>query len=332
MKKICLFIILVLLSSHTTYSKNNATNNVCVYAIPGLNNVGVEDDYVQMCLSDKDNTAHVTRIESPIVRIDLGQKHCQNYLKQALEKDDTDDIIIYATSQGTATALNYLANVDCNHNQKIKALVLESVLISGNDAIQHTVSDQMGCAFVKKIPSYYYWLPYAAKLLYPFYSPAGQQVITSLQNIPNDIPIIIIHADNDFQLSYEGACALYYGLRTNGNNNVYLITKHTRQHLYLLNKRPDLQKDVRNILKHHNLLTSSTREQTGQAAPYDFTAHQPNPDDFQNTYNIILNRETWHTRLWYTMFIGGISGAVGLACYIGKKLGIVDKIFSTDSF
>ncbi|RTL07141.1 hypothetical protein EKK58_03105 [Candidatus Dependentiae bacterium] len=42
----------------------------------------------------------------------------------------TRNIIIHATSQGTATILNYLSS---NPNTKIKAVILETALASGNE-------------------------------------------------------------------------------------------------------------------------------------------------------------------------------------------------------
>jgi len=190
-------------------------------------------------------------------------------------------------------------------------------LISGNDAIQHTVSDAMGMPWVTRLPLSYYWLPYGAKIFcFPHYSPAGTQVIKTLQDIPNDIPIIIIHSTQDFQLSHKGALALYHGLRANGNYNVYLIEKWGSQHLNLLENDEQTKEVVQAILENHNL-KHVTHERAINLARY-----QPNHRErrFKKPYDDLNKKEAWHQRIWTTIKVGAILGIVAAIGFGIKKL------------
>ncbi|MFC1842455.1 hypothetical protein ACFLYU_02240, partial [Candidatus Dependentiae bacterium] len=275
-----------------------------VLAVPGQNGLGSEIDYVKRCLGN--NKIDVTRVGTPKLRIDFGQNNCMKCLREALSSEkNEDDVIIHATSQGTATVLNYLST-NRRARRRVKALILESVLISGNDAIKHTIkSGLMGpLKGVAKLPLSYYWLPYCAKFMFPFYWPGGKQVIKTLENFPNDIPVIIIHSRGDMQLSHRGALALYHGLRSNGNNNVYLIDPHGDRHIQILSRRPGARKLVRDILARHNVI-----EQIGKPIdPVDLVNLQPNHNDdrYSNPYDDLNNKERWHTRLWATLVTGGV--------------------------
>jgi len=94
--------------------------NLDVFAIPGQNGNGGNPEYVRNCLGNHD--ARVTQIETPDTKIDLGQEHCMSHLRDALDSDEVEDVVIHATSQGTATALNYLATED--RGEKIRGVIL----------------------------------------------------------------------------------------------------------------------------------------------------------------------------------------------------------------
>ena len=285
--------------------------NIKVLAIPGQNGLGSESFYVKQCLG---TNMDVTQVETPSLRPDFGQDRCIKHLREALSLVRNKKVIIHATSQGTATALNYLATED--KEKKITALVLESVLISGNDAIQHTVkSGLMGSLGpLAKIPGSYYWLPYCAKVGFPYYWPGGKQVIKSLQNISTNIPIIIIHSKNDLQLSYKGALALYYGLKANGNNNVYLISKDGSRHIQISDTHD--QSIIRQILKKNGLMNNDNKQ-------VNLQLYQPdhNQDDFKKSYNDLNNQEKWHTRLWTSIKTSAILGGIAIIGLCVKRMG-----------
>jgi hypothetical protein len=145
----------------------------------------------------------------------------------------------------------------------------------------------------------YYWMPYLAKVLFPFYWPAGKQAIKSIKNIPNNLPIIIIHSEEDTYTSYKDACAIYYGLRANGNENVYLIPKSGSKHSYLIDA--DSKYIIKNVLKKHGLIKDYV-----DAEEDNLNIFQPDPKPFRKTYNDLIYKEKNHERLGYILIIGTI--------------------------
>lgn len=289
-----------------------------VFAVPGQNGLGSDPEYIKGLLGE--NSVDVTPVATPLVSIDFGQSNCINMLKDAVEKnsDSRRQSIIHATSQGTATALNYLAHVD--KGRQIKALILEATLGSGNSAIHHTVSGPlMDLKKITDIPSSYYWLPYIAKAKFPLYSPSGKQAIKSIAQIPTHIPIIIVHSKNDPQLSYNDACALYYGLRMSGNKNVYFISKNGRDHIEILSSFRD-KYIIQEILKKHELLANSESMDNINLSDY-----QPDHKNFRTMYQQLLQKEKKHEQLG-TVCTGvgigvGISAAILALSYFAVNVG-----------
>lgn len=229
-------------------------SNTRLVVIPGQNGLGGQN--VRTVLPQFKQVHYVS---TPEVFPDLGQSRCIKYLKETmnplLADNNVEDIIIHASSQGTATAINYLAN---NPSQKVKALILEAVMGSGNSAVSHTVKNLMEPHMTlkpTKIPGSYYFLPYLAKFQMPLYSPSGMQPILNLHKLPRDLPIILIHSVADPQLSFHDAEAIYAGLRTFGNDSAYLLPVEERGHVCLLNtlKRGHLTNSLHHILKKHGL-------------------------------------------------------------------------------
>lgn len=261
--------------------QSSENSNFIVYTIPGQNGLGSESDYVKEVLG---NDSEISPVPTPNVFSDLGQSFCEKYLDQTLANTDKEGVV-YATSQGTATVLNYLSKN--GYNKKIKALVLEAVLASGNSAIYHTVTGPlMNMKNLERVPGSYYFVPYFANVACPGYRPAGKQAIKSIDNISTDLPIIIIHSKEDMQLPYSGACALYYRLRQNGNKNVYFITEEGSRHIQILGN--DKKAIVKCILQKH----LSKKPSNGQG---DFSLFQPEPSQFKKQYDELISKEKNHT-------------------------------------
>jgi hypothetical protein len=257
-----------------------------VYAIPGQNGLGSEQSYIKGILG---NRVVITAIETP-ENPDLGQETCIKPLRDALATMKKDEkTIIYATSQGAASALNRWAE---DTNYQIKAMILEAPLVSGNSAILHTLKGPlMNLPTIASLPFAYYWIPYFAKILYPRYWPAGKQPIKAVEDMPiNNIPIILIHSKNDPQLSYDDTCALYCGLRAYGNKNVYLISKPNMAHINIISENAD-KRIIQNILKKHGLLSDDKDE---EGTTYDLSSYQPNPAQFKDLYDNLMRKENNH--------------------------------------
>ena len=282
-----LFSLLFLCSNSMFFSMQHTH----IVVIPGQNGLGGQN------LSDVlPHYTNVHHVETPLYLPDFGQNRCISYLEKTLQPvlqqaaNKQISVILHASSQGTATALNYFAyakekspikttknkskiqvhdNItkDCVNLQKIKALILESVLLTGSSAIEHTL--QMG-----NVPGAYYYMPYLAKCLYPFYVPAGRQAISSCNHLPKDLPVIIMHAPQDPQLSFQDSQALYAHLTQNGYKNVYFISVADGYHVLLLRQNSLETKVLQAILHKHNLLTVKPEEEQ-ELKKIDLTPYQP---------------------------------------------------------
>lgn len=296
------FLLVIVTISNTTFSMEKPPKSLAVFVIPCQNKIGCEPEYIQRVL--KRDLLEIIPVETPTYIHDLGQNRCIGYLKKALEQSSGNKrAIIYANSQGTATALNFMGDAT-NQTGKIDGLVLEGALASGNSAIIHTAKNLMHLERVTNLPFSNYWIPYVAKGLFPAYWPGGKQPIKSIDHIRTDIPIIIVHSKKDPQLAYDDACALYYGLCAKGNNNVYLISCPGQAHINIFTDNPRIA--VSEILARYGLLESQTK--------IDLTRYQPDYKQFKVQYDSLLTTEKKHEFLKYTL-------GAGLACLAAYKMG-----------
>lgn len=282
-------------------------SNIVVYTIPGKKGRGSESEYVKQVIAAD---AQIIKVNTPSFASDLGQYFCGQYLDQALTQADKEGII-YATSQGTATALNYIATNA--KGKKIKGLVLEGVLASGNSALYHTLSGpREGIECLKKIPGACYMVPYIGIIVCPGYRPGGKQAIKSIDTIQKDLPIVIVHSKKDAQTPFDGACALYYRLRSSGNNKAYLVSKDGWRHKAILES--DDEKDiVKRILKNHLQIVDNNLVPT-QSVDDDLTEFQPEPSQFKKQYDELIAKETKHAYIERTVV--SIAGLAILLKYI----------------
>ena len=265
-----------------------------VFVIPGQNNLGLQNDYV----SRNTGIAHdkIYRVDTPTAyfSVDLGQSGCMKKLEHALDKEE-DDYLVYANSQGTATAGTWLAQ-NSRAAHRCRALVLESVMASGNDTICNTMIHRI--PWLKKVPGLYYFLPYLAKLPFPSYSPAGAQAIKSAKDLFIDGPVIIVHSELDPETPYEGARALYHALRKR-RRDVYLIPETKEGHINLMNISND--NPVRTILAYHRLVPGAPQVAKSKISPF-----QPDPAGHKAAHDELITKEqrhTWVSRgLWTASF------------------------------
>lgn len=294
--KYLLFFITTILGAKSVHSMEH--NRLHVVTIPGQRNyTGIDDDHVRSIFGQN---ITITKVATPRMTPDFGQACCLSNLQQAIQSKQraSEQTIFYARSQGTATALNYVARTDAQ--QHVHALVLEAVLASGNSAICHTIAQSWPrLSLLTKLPCSDYWLPYLAKAVFWRYCPSGQQPITSLERIPTDLPIIITHATGDRELPYQDALALYYGLRKRGNKNVYLIAKSSSRHTEILEEYS--KEVIRAMLQKHGIETSDTTQT--HTSDTSFTLFQPAPDEFKTDYNTLIGKEKNHKRLGHALSI-----------------------------
>jgi hypothetical protein len=258
-----IFLFIALTSSYAIAMELQSPNTYThLLVIPGQNGMGGQNTDIVLPYFTL-NKLNKWLITTPIGSPDFGQNECQSALdktKVELDKITFEEeykhnkYIIHASSQGTATALNYTAK----NPRGIKALILESVMLTGNSAIFHTVDNMMIPKQCDLPESSYYSLPYTAKSLYPNYAPTGEQPINNIDNLPVDLPIVILHDTKDSQLSFKDAQALYaYLTAVKHNKNVYLFAQESMrgEHINLLKKNNYEEINaINSILRLYNLL------------------------------------------------------------------------------
>ncbi len=309
-----------LCSSHNTLTMESQPNTHLL-VIPGQNGMGGQNVDKVLPYFSQHNRKHL--IPTPLQKPDFGQTTCQNYLKEALDilKDagvirNNDHLILHGSSQGTATTINYAANNPTN----IKALILESVMLTGNSAIFHTVDNMMIPESCDLPDSSYYTLPYTAKVMYSNYSPTGEQPINNIDKLPNDLPIIILHDTQDFQLSFKDAQALYaYLTSVRKNENVYLFAQESQrgEHINLLKKNNEQEiSAINTILILHNLLPFGRNQKIINLEKYQPEVQLEWLDHFEAMRNKEQNLECIDSSVKVT------STSFGLYA-LGKWLGII---------
>lgn len=257
--------------------------------IPGQNGAGGQNlDEILPRWTPVNDIHHV---KTPFTCIDLGQSHCISFLEETLQSllQKQRATVVHASSQATATVLNYFAHVkekatvftEDEKKPHIKALILESVLLTGNSAIEHIAKNRYGISF----PGAYYILPFLTRLfMFPFYAPAGLQACFSCDHLPEDssfpkdFPIIILHAPQDPELSFRDSQALYAYLKHIGRKNVYFIPVGHGQHVNMLEESDKETKALQAILDKHYLYSlEEGPDDEALQMRNDLSAYQPNP-------------------------------------------------------
>ena len=251
--------------------------------IPGHNGLG--GDYAKDLFPQfKNRTMYAgTQYSFP----DLCQSRCVTHFAKTMETlqraANVENIIIHASSHGTGTAINYVSK----YPDKVKMIFCEAMLPSGNSAIWWT-TEKLISSRIAGLPGSYYWLPYIAKTQYPFYAPAGDQAIFNVAAMKN-IPIAIIHCDNDPQLSYTDAQAFYAGLKKYDlNNNKYFISIESdyQEHVNLISPSSNNALVLDKILQVHDL---PFIYKSMDVASVDLKPYQPAPKEY--LYNELLKDE-----------------------------------------
>ena len=280
----------------------------CVIAIPGQNGLGSGTGYVAELFPK----ANIERVKTPEScwsigqkRIDLGQNHCMSLLHEKVQHVGNKDVIFHATSQGTATLINYLA-AHPDVQQRTKGIVLEAVMATGNSAIvQNTLS----------FPGAYYIMPYLAKAKkFPSYSPTGKQAICSASKLSPDIPVVIIHAMRDEYLSVNDARALAYGLYRNGNPVRYIEKPNSSAHVNLLSNDEVHKRAMTEFLCNSN---NSINTDAFNSGSYSF-------DSCKNAYWSLRCKEWVHVGIKLSAIAAALYGGYCYAKPHAENRGITD--------
>ncbi len=313
------FLLAITLCNHNIFTMESE-QKTHILIVPGQNGMGGQNVKTVLPYFKKyPQQAH--NVETPLKSPDFGQSKCQNYLKEKINElkqknilHDNDALIIHGSSQGTATTINFTAK----NPENIKCLILESVLLTGNSAIFHTVDNVMMPKECDLPESSYYTLPYTAKVAYPSYAPTGEQPINNIDKLPTDLPIIILHDDQDFQLNFKDAQALYaYLTQIKKNKNVYLFTYKTENgaHINLLQAyNIEEISAINTILKLHNVLSCDYHQEVIDLQQYQPEVQQEWLDHFNAVFTKEQNLECLDTS---TKVVGSSLGLYALGKWLG---------------
>jgi hypothetical protein len=181
----------------------------------------------------------VHHVDNPMCGLfDLGQYNCMRQMDRVmrpLSEDSTvEKIVIHASSQGTATAMNYIAAFP-HESRKVVLILLEGCMASSNA----TAASAMGVLNFPVLPLV---LPFMAAWFFMLgHSPAGPQSLKSVTKWDArhcTTPVILLNGENDSDTPVDGARALAEQLVQKGVQEVYLFRLPGNRHVNLLENLP----------------------------------------------------------------------------------------------
>jgi predicted alpha/beta hydrolase family esterase len=244
----CLFVLVLLFSIISAHEPNfticNNAHNDCNTAYIFAHGLGATQQQ-GLSLFLRQKTSNQWIIDEPVALFDfpdaknnnneyfrkevnLGQKNDIHRLSYAFDKAmqslPQHDFILAGISRGSATIINYVSQSD--HQEKIKALVLESPFDTLDSIIKHLLSRY--CIG---------WLPFSQHLgtkvcqkHFPSVDPKGIFPLDVIQRIPSTIPILLAHSKKDKVIPINSSRRLYIKLREAGHQHIYLAELQSGAH------------------------------------------------------------------------------------------------------
>lgn len=225
-----------------------------VVVVPGQNGIGTETGYIQQRFEPVFRTTELwshdqgalrsimrAGIPTECFKMDFGQDHCKASLTEAMLACSADyPIVLYGNSQGTSTILQWLSDpaVDERLRKRVVMVVLEAVMASGNSAIWRTVRGWYCDGPLRRVAEFLCldaMLCVAASwFLFRSFRAGDKQAVRCAESFPRDVPVILTHARQDTNLSYNDACAIQHLLKHKLQHpHVYLCTRMDGQHINL---------------------------------------------------------------------------------------------------
>lgn len=321
MMRVIVVVVMCLTFTNYIYGMEWGYKNIKVYTLPGLGGHKPEEQeaqrkYAQMLFNNDDANFTIKPINTPEEHADLGQKDTMNYISNAIAADQANDTkekkkydgtVILASSQAAAAVMKLISQKKLEV-PNLKGIFFEGLFMSGNDAFYHSIHGERPEDYkpLQGLPYVRWWAPYLAQFLkLRNYAPQGDQPIHFLADVPN-VPIAIIHGEEDQRVDFNDAMVFYSQLRKRGNNNLYLFSKEAgpntiackKDHINVLDEQ-DLPA-VHAILRKLKILPSA-----GSNAQDDeklLSALQPNLcqediEHYTNLYNQIHERHAMHVEV-----------------------------------
>lgn len=190
-----------------------------------------------------------------------GPQDIKDLHETIIEIPESDKIVLFGCSRGAAAAINELGQ---NNPNNIAAVILDASPASMPETI-HPILAALGIhhSYDKTIFS----------ILFPQYHKNLSTPLQSIKKIQNkDLPILLIHSQDDFSVPYHHSLQLYKEFINNGFRNMYLVTIAQGKHAFLL-QDPRVKhiyvQAVHSFYKQHKLPYDE------QYANADLTIYQP---------------------------------------------------------
>lgn len=207
----------------------------------------------------------------------LGQKNEVEGFKNAFDKaiaqihaPENKDFNLNGMSRGATTILNFMGKYgnDSKYASRIKSLVVESPFASTKDL----ATNMLG---------YFNQIPGASTLAHSLVSvafwqhdTAGEQAIDTVENIPLDVPIMLICSKEDKVVPASSTIALYKKLRATGHDKVHIFIAEYGIHGRILHGADGVryQNVVQSFYKKYGLHHDDALAELGY---HDFQLSQP---------------------------------------------------------
>lgn len=163
--------------------------------------------------------------------VDLGQEKDMDRLHQAYLKTrellPNHDVVLVGVSRGAATIINYVATYQPSH---IRALVLESPFDHINSIITYLTRKWR----LQWIPHIHKLSTYIFKKRFPALNLEGPVPQQTIEKLPLDLPVLLIHSHKDELIPVECSRALYVRLCNLGHKKAHFIELSEGKHAQLL--------------------------------------------------------------------------------------------------
>ncbi len=189
---------------------------------------------------------------------DFGQGvnlNCLNNVYVTLQRNNPEaPLIMAATCIGAKIALEYAANYQPTN---MAAMILESPFIDANKLFNNLQKSYSHNA-----------IPLSVESILKWYFPDAQAALSrphaDISKITNTMPIFIAHRYNDTYYSNVELKELVDQLRSNGNQNVYLLVLQDNKHGHgHINNIPEFSLATNAFLAHYNLPHDKEKAQKG---------------------------------------------------------------------
>lgn len=163
-------------------------------------------------------------------RVNMAQKDDMNALWNAYENliNEGDSVFFVGLSRGASTIITLMSTKDLD---KVKAVILESPFSCLECVVESLVRRRLHLGWVP-------WLTATVNYLVPYvfrqYDKNGIKPIDVIQNLPKELPILIVCSKQDTLVPASSSIDLYELLRETGHDHAYLLVLDDGEHSKLV--------------------------------------------------------------------------------------------------